>query len=308
MISSLVLVILSSWVNKEIRAFTYPIQTLRLLVAFKKFDLLKKIIFTLRYVLPEASSFAIIMFLIMLIYMFIGVDIFAYVKPQNAVGGIILNFRNLHGVYQALMRTITGESWHLIYADVAREQSPNFTCEEIYSYDEYVEFGINGCGSKRFAIAYFFTFTVLILIIILNLFVAMLLSAVDELSKIENSSINTYHLNDIKRIWKKYDPHANGYINYKPFWKFTSEIAIILKIPVSFLMDIDKKIKLIDSLNIPVYENTKSNIYCFKYQDTILSLSKLSLILRLNIITEYDTFKLELNPHMILKRNLSNQL
>ena len=235
---SLLLSLLSLVLDPSIRTFSYPFQIIRIMVSFKKMKILRKIIYTLSCIIPQAGSIAMILFIIMLIYMYLGVDIFAYTKPQSVVGGLILNFRNVNGAFQALIRTTTGESWYMILADVSRRQSPNFACKDIFSYADYKEFGLVGCGSP-FAIVYFISFHLIISIFILNLFIAMLLSASEELAKIEESSITRYQLNDILKVWKRYDPEADGFVSYKMFWKLSSELAIIFNVPVEHLMDVD---------------------------------------------------------------------
>lgn len=62
---------------------------------------------------------------------------------------------------------------------------------------------------------------------ILNLFIASVLGAYEEHVKAEESAISKYQLTDVLNLWSKYDPRGLGVINYKLFWKLSSEIAII---------------------------------------------------------------------------------
>lgn len=125
--------------------------------------------------------------------------------------------------------------------------------------------------------------------IVVNLFVAMLMNATDEILKIEKSSINRYQLIHIQDLWREYDPQGYGYINYKMFWKFSSEIAVIFGVDQSELMEIENKTNFLKALEIPVYENTKERIYCFRFHDVILKLAKISVILKFGV-TEYLDF------------------
>lgn len=90
---------------------------------------------------------------------------------------------------------------------------------------------------------------------ILNLFIASILGAYDDFNKSEESAISKYQLNDVLRLWAKYDPKGMGYINYKLFWKLSSEIAIIFGVEQSDLLDIKNKKSFLKALNIPIYEN-----------------------------------------------------
>lgn len=62
---------------------------------------------------------------------------------------------------------------------------------------------------------------------ILNLFIASILGAYDEHAKSEKSAVSKYQLHDVISLWAKYDPKGLGFINYKLFWRLSSEIAII---------------------------------------------------------------------------------
>ncbi len=62
---------------------------------------------------------------------------------------------------------------------------------------------------------------------ILNLFIASIIMAYEEHAKSEKSAISKYQLNDVIQLWAKYDPEGLGFINYKLFWRLSSEIAII---------------------------------------------------------------------------------
>lgn len=62
---------------------------------------------------------------------------------------------------------------------------------------------------------------------ILNLLIASVLVAYEEHVKSEESAVSKYQLNDVLSLWRNYDPEGKGFINYKDFWKLSSEIAII---------------------------------------------------------------------------------
>lgn len=51
---------------------------------------------------------------------------------------------------------------------------------------------------------------------------------------------------DTLNLWKEYDPEGSGHIYYKHFWRFTSQIAIIIGVTYEELLDYDNKYKLLD--------------------------------------------------------------
>lgn len=120
----------------------------------------------------------------------------------------------------------------------------------------------------------------------MNLFIAMLMNATFEIIKIEKSSINRYQLSSIQELWKEYDPNGYGYINYKLFWKFSSEIAVIFGVDQDDLLSVQNKQNFLRALEIPVFENANERIFCFRFHDVIVKLAKISVILKYGV-TEY---------------------
>jgi hypothetical protein len=118
---------------------------------------------------------------------------------------------------------------------------------------------------------------------ILNLFIASVLGAYEEHVKEEESAISKYQLNDVLNLWSKYDPRGSGVINYKLFWKLSSEIAIIFGVDQSDLLDVNNKKNFLKVLNISIFENTQSGMLCYKFHDVILSLTKISVTLKYGV-------------------------
>ena len=81
-------------------------------------------------------------------------------------------------------------------------------------------------------------------------------------------------------LWSKYDPRGHGCINYKDFWKLSSEIAIIFGVDANDLLDVNNKKNFLKVLNVPIYENTASNMLCYKFHNVILNLTKISVTLK----------------------------
>ena len=111
----------------------------------------------------------------------------------------------------------------------------------------------------------------------------MLMNATYEIIKIEKSSINRYQLINIQELWREYDPNGDGFINYKLFWKFSSEIAVIFGVDQNELLSVENKTNFLQALEIPVFENLKERIFCFRFHDVILKLAKISVILKYGV-------------------------
>lgn len=182
-----------------------------------------------------------------------------------------------------MIRIASTELWYAIVADCVRTTQPNFICEEVYNYEEFAEKGFMGCGT-RWGYLFFLSFHVIYSFIIFNLFIAIIITGFDEESKALKNAISRYQLKDINNLWKKYDPSGTGYMNYKDFWRFSSEIAVIFGVSQEDLLDINNKKNFLKNLKIPIYENTASKIYCYKFHDVIIELSKVSVMLKYGVI------------------------
>ena len=98
------------------------------------------------------------------------------------------------------------------------------------------------------------------------------------------TAVSRYQLWDIKKKWFEYDPEGLGYINYKDFWKFSSEVALIFVVPDEDLRDLNSKKNFLKILKIPIYLNKKENIFCYKFHDVIVELSKFAVALKYGVI------------------------
>ena len=133
--------------------------------------------------------------------------------------------------------------------------------------------------------------------LILNLFVAMLLSATEEIGKVEENAVNRYQIDKIKDIWFEFDPNGEGVINYKELWRLTLKVAIILGINRKDLLDIETRKNFSRMLAIPVYEHKKSKVFCHKFHDVIISLAKMSVAIKYGCVGLKNLF-------LLLKFNL----
>lgn len=260
-------------------ALVKGIQATRIYRIFKRFQSVKHIYDTLFHIFPTLFNMLLLIILILYMYTIVGMDLFSYLKPQININGFDTHFRTFPIAFFTLVRVATSETWFLIFSDATRRMQPNFVCENIVNYNDYVLKGNSSCGSL-WAIPYFLSFTILFSLIILNLFVAIVLTHYDEEFKANQSAINKYQLKKIKKIWKISDPNADGYINYKDFWRFASKVAGLLNIKQS----VESKKKFLKLLRIPVYENSKTKIFSYKFHDVIIEFSKMSVLVNYGVM------------------------
>lgn len=131
----------SHFSNSDFLAFSNLVELLRILRVIKKISYLKKLFAVLKIVLPQVGNIAILLFTVILIYGVLGVEVFAYLKPQSVVGGVNIHFRNPFIAMVNLVRCLTGETWFLQLADCARKMQPNFVCTNIDNYEDFLKYG-----------------------------------------------------------------------------------------------------------------------------------------------------------------------
>lgn len=136
---------------------------------------------------------------------------------------------------------------------------------------------MDGCGTSA-GYFYFFSFNLIISLLVVNLFVAMVMHTYDEIMKAENSAINMYQLQEILDLWKEFDPEGSGFLSYRDFNRFFKKIAIQLGVNAQDFLDIKNQRDFLKLLNLPLYENTVLNLFCYRFHDVIISLAQIAVL------------------------------
>jgi hypothetical protein len=68
---------------------------------------------------------------------------------------------------------------------------------------------------------------------------------------------------------------ATGVVQYKKFWRLTSEIAILFGISKKKL--IKRKNKFFEELDLQIYQSVDSPMLCYRFHDVITKFSKIKL-------------------------------
>ena len=127
--------------SKTFSSFASVTQVFRVLKIIGKIDFLKKIFITIKCIMPQASNLLILLIIFMVMYSLIGIELFAYLKPQEVVNGIDIHFKSFFYAFITLMRVVTTDVWFQILADCERQKQPYFPCFQISNYDEYNVYG-----------------------------------------------------------------------------------------------------------------------------------------------------------------------
>merc|ERR1712196_94630 len=124
-----------------------------------------------------------------------GVQMFAKIAFEDAYNEHA-NFQSFGTAVLTLMRATTGENWNgMMYSmsELTDEclDDPEYTrlrCGFEDALDECLD--LNGCGKPEFATFFWITFSILVSFMVLNMFVALILDAFDDVSNEEDAALN----------------------------------------------------------------------------------------------------------------------
>ncbi|KAL4460880.1 hypothetical protein ABPG74_016352 [Tetrahymena malaccensis] len=271
----------------EINALFNFMQVIRSCRIVLVFNSAVELLGTITLVLPSVGPIAIFFCFVLFIWTLIGLNLFPYLKPQLYINGYDLSFRDFTSTVATLIRVAQSEFWFGLVVDAGREQQPNFVCYNVSSYTDFEIHGFSGCGHELSAYIYFFSFHLIVSIMIVNLLLALIIDGSAEAFKIQDAALNRYQLDQIQDLWMEYDKDGQGFINYKDFWQFSSRISIIYGVKQEDLLDINHKKDFLKVLQIPIYElqqkdshGQKISQFGYIYHDVIIKLTAISVILK----------------------------
>lgn len=163
------------------------------------------------------ANIGALLLLLYFIYAVIGVQLFCFL-PNNGILNNQANFRSLGSAMLLLMRFSTGENWNGFMRSIIGDHEG---CDEKTNYNEDYPWCVghdddphctplNGCGAGFSAYLYFYSFTLIISFVILNLFVGVVLEAFENSN--EGDILNPEDLDDFVTKWSYFDPDATWYI------------------------------------------------------------------------------------------------
>ncbi|EAR90588.2 cation channel family protein (macronuclear) [Tetrahymena thermophila SB210] len=276
------------------------LQLIRLIRVFNHFLIFRKLLNSLNYALSSILGISLILIVFLYTAVLLSLNLFPYLKFQSTINEYDLNFSGFFQALFSFIRIVTLEMWYLIPFEASQKMAPNFVCrDDMYDYYDFVKYGFQSCGSV-ISYLFFYVFFLIFTLIILNLFVATIIESYKEAFSADESAINHYQLDDILKLWTKFDPQGKGYISYKEFWQFSSQIAIVYGVNSEEFLDIENKSQFLKSLNIPIYEDPIDKIFCYKFHDVVEKLSKISVQIK------YGVNNLE-PKNLKLRESLDNQ-
>ena len=219
-----------------------------------------------------------LLLLILYMYAIAGAIIFGQVKRRDMMTDS-LNFETFLGSTLVLFVIGTTDSWSDISKSFLHKREVDYFCIENPTYEDYLAAGRHtvGCGSGFFGVVYFYSFFLLMSLILLKLFIAIIIEAYDEVKHRENKLFSPDRILDFQAAWQDFDPQASGFIriyDLRPLLK-------ALRGPLGFSEDEvatpQKQDQFIGSLNLPTY----FEFACYSYTDVLDALA-----LRLTVIDQ----------------------
>jgi len=166
-----------------------------------------------------------LLFLLMVYIMAIIGNCFLSDLKFNEFSSEHMNFKDIIPGFLAVFRIATYDGWNDVMYAGTKEKSPSFYCVHNPTYEDYLANGKQtiGCGSK-FNSIYYIICILMIPVVFLNIFVAIVVASVTEIAQLSESVLSDERLNQFLSVWGKYDPKAEGFVEYSNVWNFLSEI------------------------------------------------------------------------------------
>ena len=211
------------------------LRVLRLLSTFSK---LRALIDSLTYLVPNVLNIGILMFMLILIYANIGMNLFGQVPYRDFINHN-LNFRNFIKSSVLLFEVATKENWNDIMYELAYHDCRDPT-SEVYQSDSYCfEYNITcyddsevtyasmkanekfSCGNN-IAYIYFISFVIIGPMLIMNLCIVMVIEGFSESMGENEGLITVDYMDKFIQIWLSYDRECRHIV--KPY-----EFVLIMK-------------------------------------------------------------------------------
>ena len=156
-------------------------------------------------IVPQAFPNIITMIIFLLMYTFLGIELFGYLKPNTELNEFDQHYRNFFAALFSLIKFSTWEAPIDQISNASQQMAPNNICFEINSYEDYVKYGQNGCGSSIKAYLFFFTFHIFYSMIMISSLTANIFSSFCDVKKQEAITVDEFQLEKVTEEWNNFD-------------------------------------------------------------------------------------------------------
>lgn len=224
----LVIIVMQMGLPIDLRILGTVLRTLRIGRVFrivKRAPSIQIIFQTLIEALPAIASLGLLLGLLFFMYSVIGIGQFGAVTLQDNLN-YHSNFQNIEEAFLLLMRCATGEGWNAVMMDTARERQVLFQCNPNADYYSILANGMetDGCGSPN-AVPYFYSFTLIVSQIFLNLFIAIIIDSFLNQADAFSLPVNQNDIDEFIEVWGHFDPDAKGFIESHELEDFIQQLC-----------------------------------------------------------------------------------
>eukprot|EP01065_Artemidia_motanka_P026535 TRINITY_DN3159_c1_g1_i1.p1 TRINITY_DN3159_c1_g1~~TRINITY_DN3159_c1_g1_i1.p1 ORF type:complete len:2044 (+),score=574.83 TRINITY_DN3159_c1_g1_i1:49-6180(+) len=159
----------------------------RLLRMVKQAAGVRALLRTLFYALPSFSNIAGLILLVFFVFAVMGLNLFGKVDGSEEMNHYA-NFRNILNAFLLLIRLSTGEGWQAIMGDCMAQEP-------------YCDPRLDGCVDVWVGAAFFTTFTMVCMYVLLNLFVAVILDGSSEASL--DFQPEDWDMDRVEEVWSQ---------------------------------------------------------------------------------------------------------
>lgn len=178
----------------------------KLLCLFRMVEVFRKLFQTFVLAFPAMANLFLLFFIFIGLFSVIGVFLFAGIKYQSSYNSHA-NFRTFPYAVLTSWALATGDTWTGVLHDAMRQNIQYFSCVDYPTYTDVVNNGgdPNGCG-LIIAPIYFVLIQIVVIFIFLNLFIAIVVSSIQDITKLSESVLSDDKLAKFQNIWKQFDP------------------------------------------------------------------------------------------------------
>ena len=194
--------------NTPLSIFFTLFMVAKLLSLFRVLKVLRTMFQTCILALPSVANLALLVIFVNYIFAVIGVALFAEIKLQKDLDDHA-NFKELLTGFLSAFRIATGDNWAVLMHDLMRTKTQYYDCVVSPTYADIMANNgqPNGCGGAHSAV-YCILLVVVVNFIFLNLFVAIVVGSMLEISELSESVLSDEILDKFEMTWSKYDPNV----------------------------------------------------------------------------------------------------
>eukprot|EP00794_Sanderia_malayensis_P020465 gene20465-22481_t len=196
----------------------------RLLRFFDSAKGIRQLLFTIVKSAPALINIGTLLFLVMFIYAIMGMNFFMYVTENGAFNQVV-NFRTFGSSFCLLFRISTAAGWNGVL-EAAMVKPPK--CNPV---KQPALGGNDNCGSPILAVIYFVSYIALIVLIMINMYIAVILENFNQAQSQDEAGVTEDDLDAYYSVWEQFDPKATQFIKYYQLSDFLDALDSPLRIP-----------------------------------------------------------------------------